>query len=121
MPSKDPALRFEDILENVERIQTYTAGMDRETFAADKRTADAVERCLSRISEAAVKLGVQAERSCPAIPWRDIRSLGNRLRHEYTAVDVARIWLIVERDMASLKEACQATVQRIRHKGGAQS
>ncbi|MCB1883258.1 MAG: hypothetical protein KDG89_04550 [Geminicoccaceae bacterium] len=40
--------------------------MTAETFVGDEKTVDAVERCLSRISEAAVKLGAEAERRCPA-------------------------------------------------------
>ncbi len=112
MRSKDPASRFEEILENIARIEAYTAGMDVDAFAADTRTADAVERCLARISEAAVKLGDDAEKLCADIPWRDIRSLGNRLRHAYTTVDVTRIWLIVDKDLTTLKEACRDALGR---------
>ncbi|MFQ6017186.1 MAG: DUF86 domain-containing protein [Kiloniellaceae bacterium] len=100
-------------MENIARIEEYTAGMDGHAFAADKRTADAVERCSARISEAAVKLGDDAERLCPDIPWRDIRGLGNRLRHAYTTVDVTRIWLIVDKDLPALKEACREALGRI--------
>lgn len=57
MPSKDPVQRFQDILENVSRIEVYTARMNAERFLEDLRTYDAVERCLERISEAAKKLG----------------------------------------------------------------
>jgi uncharacterized protein with HEPN domain len=35
--------------------------MDRPAFDADSRTRHAVERCLERLSEAAKKLGSQAE------------------------------------------------------------
>lgn len=34
MPSSDPAQRFEDILANIARIETHTAGIDDETFGA---------------------------------------------------------------------------------------
>jgi uncharacterized protein with HEPN domain len=46
-----------DILENIDRIARYTTGMDEAMLAADGRTADALERCLARISEVAVRLG----------------------------------------------------------------
>jgi uncharacterized protein with HEPN domain len=52
VPSKDSARRLRDILGNIERIERYTAGMTLEGFVADTKTADAVERCLARISEA---------------------------------------------------------------------
>ena len=52
MPSSDPIQRFEDILDNVGRIEGYTTGMDAHAFLEDTKTYDAVERCLERISEA---------------------------------------------------------------------
>ncbi|MBA3404569.1 MAG: DUF86 domain-containing protein [Gemmatimonadaceae bacterium] len=65
MPSSDPSQRFQDILDNIARIEKYTAGMDSVSFMEDLKTYDAVERCLARISEAAVKLGLLAETLCP--------------------------------------------------------
>ena len=67
LPSSRPKTRFLDIAENAEAILEYTADMDRDSFAKDRRTRDATERCLSRISEAAVKLGAQAETMLPII------------------------------------------------------
>ena len=58
MPSKhDPAASLADILENLERIEGYVAGLDREAFGGDTLRRDAVERCLERICEAAFRLG----------------------------------------------------------------
>jgi hypothetical protein len=74
VPSKDPIQRFTDILENIIRIEKFTAGMDVSAFVGDPKTYDAVERCLERISEAASKLGPQAEEFCPGIPWSQIRA-----------------------------------------------
>jgi Protein of unknown function DUF86 len=46
-----------DILENLERIEGYVAGLDREAFGGDTLRRDAVERCLERICKAAFRLG----------------------------------------------------------------
>jgi hypothetical protein len=76
MSFSDPSERFRDILDNVERIERYTAGMSYDAFESDGRTRDAVERCLLRISEAAIRLdrmGAIASELCPTIPWADIR------------------------------------------------
>ena len=59
----------------------------------------------SRISEAAVRLGEQAERLCPGLRWRDIRGIGNWLRHQYDRVDIETIWNTLTRDLPPLKEA----------------
>lgn len=81
-----------DIVENAERVETYLAGMDRQTFERDGRTRDAVERCLERISEAAHRLGQRADELMPGQPWGDIRGMGNRLRHAYDRVSLDIVW-----------------------------
>lgn len=50
MSTDREALRLQDIVENIGRIEGYVAGLDLGTFSADDRTVDAVERCLQRES-----------------------------------------------------------------------
>ena len=114
MPFKDPVQRFEDIAENICRIEEFTVGMDLNAFMADPKTYDAAERWLERISEAAIKLDTVAEDRCPSIPWALIRGVGNRLRHEYDRIDGVRIWMSVERDLPPLKTSVRAALQRLR-------
>jgi uncharacterized protein with HEPN domain len=116
VPSSRPTVRFRDILENARLIRSYLKGMDLAAFKVDSRTRDAVERCLERISEAASKLGVEAERLAPGPPWQAVRSFGNVLRHAYDQVDPNRIWEIVTRDLTLLESAVTATLRR--DKGG---
>jgi uncharacterized protein with HEPN domain len=49
----------------------------------------------------------------------EIRGLGNRLRHEYDTVDLARIWLLVERNLPPLKAACQDARKALSRDGSA--
>ncbi len=86
MPSSDPIQRFQDILENIDRIEQYTAGMDFAAFRDDGKTWDAVERCLERICEASKKLDQVAEDLCPGIPWPRLRGLGNFCGMSMTAL-----------------------------------
>ena len=118
MPSKKPTQRLEDILQNIELIGDFTAGMDFAAFTKDLKTTIAVERCLERISEAAKKLGAMAETLCPEIPWAKVRALGNLLRHEYDAVDVSRVWLMIEHDLPPLKTAVRSALIQCRSGGG---
>lgn len=107
MPSSRPRDRIEDILTNIGSIEAYMAGMDLAAFTADQKTRDAVERCLSRISEAVVKLGDLPEKLEAGQPWGNIRGYGNRLRHAYDGVDPAEVMGIVIKHLGPLKEACQ--------------
>lgn len=106
MPSRHPRRRFQDILDNIEKICSYTAGYDETRFESDDQVMDAVERCLARISEAAIKLDALAEELAPDVPWRDIRGLGNNLRHAYEAVSPRTIWQIVTEHLSPLATAC---------------
>lgn len=114
MPSEKPALRLEDILENAQAVLRYTAGMDLKAFEEDRKTCDAVERCLERISEGAAKLGDLAPALMPDQPWQKIRALGNRLRHDYDAIREDRLWDIVQVDLPALCTACADALRRLR-------
>ena len=70
MPSKDPALRLEDIIEHGERIAEYIAGMDEAAFHRDQKTIDAVERCIERVIEATTKLDEKPDPLSAIIPGR---------------------------------------------------
>ncbi len=52
MPSKSPAQRLRDIVDNVDAIEAFTTGMDVAVFAADRKTLYAVVRALEIVSEA---------------------------------------------------------------------
>jgi uncharacterized protein with HEPN domain len=108
--SNRPEIRFLDILENIRRIRAYVQGMDQEAFDVDLRTRDAVERCLERVSEAATKLGEQADELAPGLPWKAVRAFGNVLRHAYDQVSSARIWEIVITDLPSMEDATKAAL-----------
>jgi uncharacterized protein with HEPN domain len=96
--------------------QSYLQGMDPAALTGDRRTRDAVERCLERLSEAAAKLGAPAEQLAPGPPWQAVRSLGNILRHACGEVDPDRIWEIATRDLPPMIAAVPAALQRL---GGA--
>ena len=114
MPSKNPIRRFEDILDNIDLIRDYTRGYAHDSFVKDRKTQDAVERCLMRISEAASKIESSADVLIPDQPWSEIRAVGNVLRHEYDSVDPMIIWNIVSRDLDSLKTSIEAALQKLR-------
>ena len=113
MPSSNPHLTFGDIIENIDRILHYTAGMTEQSFSSDPKTIDATERCLSRISEAAVKLGSDADRHAPDLPWNDIRGLGNHLRHAYRGVRLSDVWKIVSKELEPLRKGCALACEKL--------
>ena len=76
--------------------------MDADSFRSDSKAIAAVERKLQVISEAAIRLADQVEILCPGLPWRDIRGIGNWLRHQYDQVDIDSVWRTVTNDLPPL-------------------
>ena len=103
MPFREPTLSLRDILDGVDMIVRFVRDMDFDAFREDPKTIAAVERKLLLISEAAVRLGEDAERLCPGLPWHNIRGLGNWLRHRYDRVDVETVWNTVIDDLPPLR------------------
>ena len=107
MSTEREAQRLQDIVDNIARIESHVASMDFAAFAADPKTIDAVERCLQRLTEAAIKIGPErmAEIS-PRTPVEAVRGLGNLLRHDYDGVDLGTIWRTVMTSLPELKADC---------------
>jgi uncharacterized protein with HEPN domain len=103
LPFREPTLALRDILDGIDMIVQFVQGMDLEAFLEDPKTVAAVERKLLLISEAAVRLGDDAERLCPGLPWHNIRGIGNWLRHRYGRVDVETVWNTVIDDLPPLR------------------
>jgi uncharacterized protein with HEPN domain len=103
LPFRDPALSLRDILDSIDIIIYFVRGMDLEAFREDPKTVAAVERKLLLISEAATRLGEDADSLCPGLPWRNIRGIGNWLRHRYDRVDVEMVWNTVTDDLPPLR------------------
>ena len=104
MPSKNPAQRLSDIIENVDAINAFIADMDFQDFRADRKTVYAVVRALEIISEASRRLPDRLLDRHPEIDWTAIAAAGNVYRHEYEAVDEALIWYTVRHDLAALRD-----------------
>jgi uncharacterized protein with HEPN domain len=105
LPFRDEDNSFRDIANAIGMIESFTSGMDFEAFREDPKTLAAVERKLQIISEAAIRLGAEAESRCPGMPWRDIRGMGNWLRHQYERIELPVIWKTVKSDLPPLKAA----------------
>lgn len=107
MSSEKQAPWFEDILENIARIERFTTALDIAKLGENEQAFFAVLHALLIISELARRLGTVAEVMALGPPWRAIRDLGNVLRHAYDGVDPAVIARIIRNDLASLKQAVE--------------
>lgn len=111
MPFEDARSHLGDILQSILLIEQFVMGMDFEAYRKDEKTQAAVERKMLIISEAAIRLKDEAETLCPGVPWRDIRGIGNWLRHQYDSVEVETVWNTIQDDLPPLKTAVERVLK----------
>ena len=117
MPSKNPAQRLTDIIDNVDAIAAFSAGLDFQAFRVERKTVYAVVRALEIISEASRRLPEKLQRRHPEIDWAAVAAAGNVYRHEYEAVDEALIWHTVQHDLAALRSVAEEEFLRLQADG----
>lgn len=91
------------MLDAVDRINGYVAGMAFSEFEADLMAQDAVIRQLSIIGEAARHVSATMQGDHPEIPWADIIGMRNILIHDYFEVDLQEVWKTVQDDLPIMR------------------
>lgn len=93
------------IRESATQARAYVDGLSKEDFLEDRRTQQAVILNLLIMGEAASKvLDEHAEfaTTVPAIPWRSMKGMRNRIAHGYFEIDIETVWDTVDRSLAEL-------------------
>jgi uncharacterized protein with HEPN domain len=96
-------LYLKDILEYMRRAEKYIEGLTMEAFLKDNKTCDAVIRCIEIIGEATKNIPDDLKNKYPAIPWRDIAGMRDKIIHGYFVVDFENVWLVVKEEIPKLK------------------
>lgn len=94
-----------EMLEAIEGIETHTAGKTLSDFERDWLLKLAVQRALEIVSEAARHIPDELLAVAPDVPWKQIRGIGNILRHEYHKIADDVVWSVVTEHVAPLKGA----------------
>lgn len=104
------------IRDAIRRILEYTTD-GREAFLGDPKTQDAVIRNLEIIGEAVKQLSAGLTGAHPAISWRPIAGMRDKLIHEYFGVNLRLVWDVVERDLPGLLESTAAILEGLGNAG----
>jgi len=99
---------IEDILDAITGIEQATAGKTFDEFESDWLLRRGVERGIEIISEASRRIPAALKSTRPEVPWRDVETIGNILRHEYHTVSSPIIWDVVQTDLPQLRAAIEA-------------
>lgn len=107
----DPAVAFKDdrlyldhILESIERVGLATTG-GRDAFLSQLLVNAAALRFLQTMAESTRRLSDQAKEMHPEVNWKRLSDFRNVLVHGYLSLDLELVWMHIEQDLPTLKEA----------------
>jgi uncharacterized protein with HEPN domain len=101
------------IVESIDAIRSYTAGMNRDAFLGDRLRRDAVAMNMQIIGEAGRNLSRKEQAEAPEIPWPQVVSLRHRISHDYRTINWGIVWDIIQNELDELRgAACRMLVAR---------
>jgi uncharacterized protein with HEPN domain len=99
------------MLDSINAIEQFIAGLDYEKFVNDRKTYSATLRELEIIGEAGGKVSDNFKVRHPEIDWRTLKDFRNVLAHEYFGVNSEIIWDVVVSKLPVLKGLLEVIVQ----------
>ncbi|MBZ9852368.1 DUF86 domain-containing protein [Mesorhizobium sp. CA13] len=114
------ARRIEPILAEImtalDGIDAATAGKTLEDFRNNWLLRHGVERGIEIISEATRHIPDDLIILAPEIPWKQVRGIGNILRHEYHKTSEALVWAVVADSLPPLRLAIERILKALQGK-----
>lgn len=94
---------IEDILESIEKVESYLEGLDYKKFITKSIVVDAVIRNLEIIGEASRNVPDSIRELYPSVPWKRMVGLRNIATHAYFGIDLEIIWKIAKENLSETK------------------
>ena len=109
--NRNIAIYLQDIVDNMENAEGFVQNMTLEQFAQDLKTSYAVVRCIEIIGEAAKNIPRSIRQQYPAIPWKEIAGMRDKVIHFYFGVQPEKVWLVVKEHIPRLRPLLQEVLQ----------
>lgn len=95
---------IQKIVGYVEKILTYTKGMEYKDFICKDLVIEACVFNLSQLGELSNKLDDDFQKANSEIPWKQLYGLRNRIVHDYEGVNLKLVWEIISDDLPELEK-----------------
>ncbi len=92
-----------DILDAINKAESFVKGMKFETFEKDAKTTFAVIRAFEIMGEAVGKIPSGVRSKYKEIPWKEMAGMRNKLIHEYFGIKPRVVWKTIKQDLPKIK------------------
>jgi len=99
-----------DMLQAAEKAMEYAQDLTEDKFMASSLHQDAIIRQLMIVGEASKRVSPEFRSEHAEIPWKKIAGFRDILVHDYTQVDLGKVWGIVQQDLPTLVRILRAIV-----------
>jgi uncharacterized protein with HEPN domain len=93
------------MLEAATLVRAYTANVTFQDFWENSEKRDAVVLRISVLGESAYKIDRTTEKMLPAVPFKELRGMRNRISHDCGSVDFRIVWEVTQTNIEPLVRA----------------
>jgi len=98
----DDMTRIRHMLDSSMDALSFIKNKQRNDLDQDRMLVLSLVKCIEIIGEAASKISDDLKSKYPAIPWKDIIGMRNRLIHTYFDIDYDIVWKTVKYELLNL-------------------
>ncbi len=104
---------LQDVLDAIDESTEFTNVIYFEIFVRDRRTVNAVVRCLEVMGKAATRIPDHLRSRAVGVPWKYMAGMRNKLIHEYFGVDLSIVWTVIKIELPPLRPEIERLLTEI--------
>ncbi len=108
---RNHSLYLSDILKAFEAIEGFVESQSFEDFKKDDKTSSAVIRKFEIIGEATKQVPESVKQKYPAVPWKEMAGMRDKLIHFYFGVNYELLWQTINNRVPEIKPVIYQILQ----------
>lgn len=104
MSNKENLIFIEHILDNINKIESFSKNMTKDELFKDVEKQYAIIRAIEIIGEAAKNISKDLTMKYSNIEWKEIIGTRDKIIHNYFGVDLDIVWNIIKINIPDLKQ-----------------
>ncbi len=113
---RDYKLFINDILDSIEKIESFVIEMSFDEFMKDEKTKSAVIREIEVIGEATKNIPSTIRQKYKEIPWTDMAKMRDKIIHFYFGIYYEIVWKTIKERLPEIKHKIRTVLKNDKEK-----